>query len=207
MAKNTIITIGRQFGSGGHELGIRLSERLGIPMYDRNLIQMAAKELGVSPEKAEEADETLLGRFLSAYVVNTGDFTMYTGADEGEKPLSDQIFKAQSDLIKRLAQRGPCIIVGRCADYILENDFQCINVFVYAEIEDRIKRIMRIYNLTQEEAWTKIKKVDNDRKLYYEAHTGSSWGSIESHQMMFNVSLLNMGDVVDILAAMYRAKR
>ena len=207
MAKNTIITIGRQFGSGGHELGIRLSERLGIPMYDRNLIQMAAKELGVSPEKAEEADETLLGRFLSAYVVNTGDFTMYTGSDEGEKPLSDQIFKAQSDLIKRLAQRGPCIIVGRCADYILENDFQCINVFVYAEIEDRIKRIMRIYNLTQEEAWTKIKKVDNDRKLYYEAHTGSSWGSIESHQMMFNVSLLNMGDVVDILAAMYRAKR
>ena len=207
MAKNTIITIGRQFGSGGHELGIRLSERLGIPMYDRNLIQMAAKELGVSPEKAEEADETLLGRFLSAYVVNTGDFTMYTGSDEGEKPLSDQIFKAQSDLIKRLAQRGPCIIVGRCADYILENDFQCINVFVYAEIEDRIKRIMRIYNLTQEEAWTKIKKIDNDRKLYYEAHTGSTWGSIESHQMMFNISLLNMGDVVDILAAMYRAKR
>lgn len=207
MAKNTIITIGRQFGSGGHELGIRLSERLGIPMYDRNLIQMAARELGVSPEKAEEADETLLGRFLSAYVVNTGDFTMYTGSDEGEKPLSDQIFKAQSDLIKRLAQRGPCIIVGRCADYILENDFQCINVFVYAEIEDRIKRIMRIYNLTQEEAWAKIKKVDNDRKLYYEAHTGSTWGSIESHQMMFNISLLKMADVVDILAAMYRAKR
>lgn len=208
MKKNTIITIGRQFGSGGHEVGKRLSDRLGIPMYDRNLIQMAAKELGVSSDAAEEVDETILGRFLSGYVVNTGNYTTYVSDMEIETtPLSDQLFKKQSEMIRYLADKGPCIIIGRCADYILEDEFPCINAFIYAEIKDRIERIMRIYNLNEEEAWEKIKKVDRERKLYYEAHTGSSWGSIESHQMLFNVSLMEMEDVVDVLAAMWRARR
>ena len=208
MKKNTIITIGRQFGSGGHEVGKRLSDRLGIPMYDRNLIQMAAKELGVSVDAAEEVDETIIGRFLSGYVVNTGDYTTYVSHMEVENvPLSDQLFKVQSEMIRYLAHKQPCIIIGRCADYILEDEFSCINAFIYAEIRDRIHRIMKIYNLNEDEAWEKIKKVDRERKLYYEAHTGSSWGSIESHQMLFNVSLMEMEDVVDVLAAMYRARK
>ena len=208
MKKNTIITIGRQFGSGGHEVGKRLSDRLGIPMYDRNLIQMAAKELGVSVDAAEEVDETIIGRFLSGYVVNTGDYTTYVSHMEVENvPLSDQLFKVQSEMIRYLANKQPCIIIGRCADYILEDEFSCINAFIYAEIRDRIHRIMKIYNLNEDEAWEKIKKVDRERKLYYEAHTGSSWGSIESHQMLFNVSLMEMEDVVDVLAAMYRARK
>lgn len=208
MKKNTIITIGRQFGSGGHEVGKRLSDRLGIPIYDRNLIQMAARELGVSADEAEEVDETIVGRFLAGYVVGTGDYTSYVSSMEVEQtPLSDQIFKVQSEMIRYLARKEPCIIIGRCADYILEDDFTCINAFIYAEIEDRIHRIMRIYNLNETEAWEKIKKVDRERKLYYEARTGSTWGSIESHQMLFNVSMLEIEDVVDVLAAMYRAKR
>lgn len=208
MKKNMIITIGRQFGSGGHEVGKRLSDRLGIPMYDRNLIQMAAKELGVSVDAAEEVDETIIGRFLSGYVVNTGDYTTYVSHMEVENvPLSDQLFKVQSEMIRYLANKQPCIIIGRCADYILEDEFSCINAFIYAEIRDRIHRIMKIYNLNEDEAWEKIKKVDRERKLYYEAHTGSSWGSIESHQMLFNVSLMEMEDVVDVLAAMYRARK
>lgn len=211
MKKNTIITIGRQFGSGGHEVGKRLSDRLGIPVYDRNLIQMAAGELGVSSDAAEEADETIIGRFLSGYVANTGDYMSYVSGMEFENvenlPLSDQLFKKQSELIRYLAKKEPCIIIGRCADYILEDEFSCINAFIYAEINDRIDRIKRIYNLNEEEAWEKIKKVDRERKLYYEAHTGSSWGSIESHQMLFNVSLMEMNDVVDVLAAMWRSRR
>lgn len=208
MKKNTIITIGRQFGSGGHEVGKRLSDRLGIPVYDRNLIQMAASELGVSTDEAEKVDETILGRFLSGYVVNTGDYTTYVSDMEVEgAPLSDKLFKKQSELIHYLANKEPCIIIGRCADYILEDDFTCISAFIYAGIEDRIHRIMKIYNLNEEEAWEKIKKVDRERKLYYEAHTGSSWGSIESHQMLFNMSLMKMNDVVDVLAAMWRSRR
>lgn len=208
MKKNTIITIGRQFGSGGHEVGKRLADRLGIPLYDRNLIQMAAKELGVSMDAAEEVNETIVGRFLSGYVVNMGDYTSYVSNMETENaPLSDQLFKVQSEMIRFLADKQPCIIIGRCADYILEDDHPCISAFIYAEIEDRIRRIMRIYNLNESEAWEKIKKVDRERKLYYEARTGSTWGSIESHQMLFNMSMLEISDVVDVLAAMYRAKR
>lgn len=206
MKKHTIITIGRQFGSGGHEVGNRLANRLGIPLYDRNLIQMAAKELGVEASEAEKMDETMLGHLVSEMTGGANDYINYVSAMK-EEPLSDRMFKVQSDMIRGLARREPCIIVGRCADYILEEEFPCINAFIYAEIRDRIGRIQRIYNLNEDEAWEKIKKVDRERKAYYEAHTGSTWGSIESHQMLFNVSLMDMGDVVDVLSAMYRARR
>lgn len=207
MKKNTIITIGRQFGSGGHEVGKRLSDRLGIPLYDRNLIQMAASELGVSTDRAEEADEKIIGEILSGEAEGTVGYTDYVSGMKEEKPLSDQMFEIQSELIRQIARRRPCIIVGRCADYILEEEAECINAFIYAEIRDRIHRIMQIYNLNEEEAWEKIKSVDRTRQAYYEAHTGNTWGSIEAHQMLFNVSLMDMQDVIDILAAMYRARR
>ena len=207
MTKHTIITIGRQFGSGGHEVGKRLSDRLGIPLYDRNLIQMAANELGVSTDQAEAVDETILGRFLSGYVADMGDYTTYVSGFGFEEPLSSKLYKSQTHIMKNLAARGPCIFVGRCADYILEDEYPIINAFIYAEIRDRIQRTMKIYNLNETDAWEKIKKVDSQRKIYYEAYTGSTWGSIESHQMLFNVSMLKIEDVVDILAAMYRARR
>ena len=207
MKKHTIITIGRQFGSGGHEVGKRLSDRLGIPLYDRNMIQMAAEELGVTTDQAEAVDETILGRFLTGYVQGIGDYTTYVSGFGDEEPLSAKVFKSQSHMMKKLASRGPCIFVGRCADYILEDDYECINAFIYAEIRDRIRRTMKLYNLNETDAWEKIKKIDKERKAYYEAYTGSTWGSIESHQMLFNISLLNIEDVVDILAAMYRSKR
>lgn len=207
MKKNTIITIGREFGSGGHEIGNKLAERLDIPLYDRNLIQMAAKELGISNESAEAVDETILGKFLAAYVVGMGDYTTFMNGTELTEPLSDQVFRVQGEIIRKLAQRGSCIIVGRCADYFLEEDFDCINTFICADKEDKIKRVMRIYNLPEKQAGEKIKKKDKERKLYYEAHTGRAWGSIESHQMLFNMSKLEIGEAVDILAAMYRARR
>ena len=207
MKKGTIITIGRQFGSGGHDVGKRLSDRLGIPLYDRNLIQMAAGELGVSATLAETVDEKIWGRILEDNRAETEGYTDYVSRMKEEAPLNNQMFETQSELIRKLARRGPCIIVGRCADYILENEFDCINAYIYAEIRDRIHRIMRIYNMNEEEAWVKIKKVDRERKDYYETHTGNTWGSIEAHQMLFNVSLMDMQDVVDVLAAMYRSRR
>ena len=126
---------------------------------------------------------------------------------EATEPLSDQVYQTQSDIIRKLAKRSPCIMVGRCADHILEYDFNCINAFIYAEKEDRVRRVTRIYNLNEKQAQEKIKKTDKERKLYYEAHTGRPWGSIESHQMLFNVSRLGIDDIVDVLAAMFRARR
>lgn len=207
MMNHTVITIGRQFGSGGHEIGNLLAERLDIPLYDQNLIRMAAKEIGISNEAAEDVNETVLGRFLSGYVVNLGSYTAFMGADEQGEPLSDQMYRVQTELVKKLAERESCIIVGRCADYILGDYSNCINVFVHAFKDDRIHRIMRIYNLTEKQAWDKIKKTDRERRLYYEAHTGREWGAIESHQMLFNSSLLGIEGTVDMLEAIYKARQ
>lgn len=203
MTEHTIITIGRQFGSGGHEIGNRLAKRLDIPLYDYNLIRMAARELKVSEDMANQVDETILGRFLSAYVVNSGTYTAFMGNDAYGVPLSDLVYDAQTEIIKKLAERSSCIFVGRCADYVLGDYSNCINAFVYAYKEDRIRRIMKIYNLNEKQAWDKIKKIDKERKLYYEAHTGRTWGSIEAHEMMFNASLMGIDGVVDALEAIY----
>lgn len=204
MMEHTIITIGRQFGSGGHEVGNRLAERLNIPLYDHNLIRMAAQELRISNEDATLVDETILGRFLSAYVVGTGGYTTFMSGEEAGAPLSDKVFERQSAIIRKLAEKGPGIFVGRCADYILGDYSNCINTFVYAYKEDRIRRIMKLYDLNEKQAIDKMKKTDRERKLYYEARTGREWGGIDSNSMMFNASLLGIDGVVDALEAIYR---
>lgn len=204
MMQHTIITIGRQFGSGGHEVGNQLSERLDIPLYDHNLIRMAAQELRISNEDATKVDETILGRFLSAYVVSTGDYTAFMSGEESGKPLSDRVFERQSAIIRKLAERGPGIFVGRCADYILGDYSNCVNTFIYAYKDDRIRRIMKLYKLEERQAADKVKKMDRDRKLYYEARTGREWGGIESNAMMFDTSLLGIDGVVEALEAIYQ---
>ena len=148
MMKHTIITIGRQFGSGGHEVGNRLAERLDIPLYDHNLLHMAAMELGVSREEVTRVDETVLGRFLSGYVVGRGDYTTFMSGEEAGRPLSDRVYQVQSEMIRKLADRGPGIFVGRCADYVLGDYSNVINTFIYAYKNDRINRIMDIYQLS-----------------------------------------------------------
>ena len=204
MTDHVIITIGREFGSGGHEIGNRLAERLNIPLYDHNLIAMAARKLAITNEEASQVDESILGKFLSGYVVNTGDYTVFMREGEDTVPLSDKVFRAQKEMILELANRSSCIFVGRCADYILGDYSNCINVFVHAYRDDRVRRIMQIYKLDERQAKEKIKRVDKGRKLYYEAHTGREWGSIESHDILLNVSLLGVEGTVDALESIYR---
>ena len=203
MMKHTIITIGRQFGSGGHEIGNRLSERLDIPLYDHNLIRMAAQELRISNEDATKVDETVLGRFLSAYAAGSTEYRLFVTSDKSGKPLTDRIYERQSAIIRKLAEQGPGIFVGRCADYVLGDYSNCINAFVYAYKDDRVRRIMKIYKLDEKQAIDKIKKTDKERKLYYESRTGRERGSIEASGMLFNASLLGIDGVVDALEAIY----
>ena len=125
MTDNIIITIGRQFGSGGHEIGNRLSKRLDIPLYDHNLIKMAAKELNITLEMAERVDESILERYMSSAILGSGDYVMFMNGHEVEEPLSDKVFEIQTKLIQKLAERSSCIIVGRCADYILGDYSNC----------------------------------------------------------------------------------
>ena len=205
MTGHKVITIGRQFGSGGREIGQRLSEKLDIPLYDHRLVSMAAEQLGVRTADAERVDESSLNSFVSSYTVTPGMYVDFINAASYVQSFDEDVYRKQSEIIRNLAQKGPCIIVGRCADYVLRDQADLINVFICAEKEDRKKRIAEIYGLTERKAAERIRKTDRERRFYYEMHTGLEWGSINSHQMLLNVSMLGMDRIVEILAMIYRS--
>lgn len=204
MAEHKIVTIGREFGSGGHEVGNRLATRLDIPLYDNNLIRMVAEKLDIGEATAKALDETTLNSFLKGFVLDPIEKTSQVKGTEYIPPLNQQVYELQSEIIRKLADRGSCVIVGRCADYILRENPNCINVFICAEWEDRVKRIAEKYDISERKAADKIKKMDRERRYYYESHTGLEWGSIDSHHLLLNVSRLGIERAVDILEKIYR---
>ena len=203
MTDHKIITIGRQFGSGGHEIGNCLATRLNIPRYDNNRVRMVAEKLDIREETAQAVDETTLNSFLEGYVLAPIERSANAAA-EYTQPLNEQVYELQSEIIRKLAQRGPCVIVGRCGDYVLRDRQGVINVFICAGLEDRIRRIAKRYDMSERKAAEKIKRIDRERRYYYESHTGMEWGSIEAHQALLNVSRLGMEGTVRILEQMYQ---
>ncbi len=177
-----VITISREFGSGGRELGLKLAERFHIPFYDKELISMSAEESGLSeeaflhydehiPALQESLDQQLYSPFSSIYEVS----------------MSDQVFLAQSRIIRKLSDQGPCIIVGRCADRVLENS---INLFVYARMEDRIKRLNSLNTgVVAELMESRIREVDRKRKEYYQYYTGNEWGKAQNYHLCLESGL------------------
>ncbi len=206
MKKNKVVTIGREFGSGGREIGRLLSERLGIPMYDTTLVKMAAEELGIREQTAQAVDETTLNSFLTGFVLSPIEYSKAINNEEYTKPLSEQIYELQSLIIKRLAQKGPCVIVGRCADFILKDEADCISVFICADMEERVRRIAERYDISEKKAADKIKRIERERRYYYESRTGLYWGDIDSYQMLLNASRLGVEGTVDVLEAIYKLK-
>ncbi len=206
MAEHKIITIGRQFGSGGHEIGNMLATRLDIPLYDNNLVRMAAEKLDIREETARAVDETTLNSFLTGYVIAPMEYKESIRMDEYSQPLNEQVYELQSEIICKLTQRGPCVIVGRCAGYILREHSKCLDVFICADMKDRVQRIAKRYDLSEKKAVDKIKRIDRERKYYYESHTGLEWGSTLSHEILLNVSRLGMENTADLLEQIYRGK-
>lgn len=210
MKNNVIIAIGRQFGSGGHEIGNKLATRLDIPLYDRNLIRMAAEEMEISSKTVETVDETGINKFVAYYTSPPYDYasyySQYINNPDFAQPLSEQVYNTQTNIIKKLAERSSCVIVGRCADYILADHPGIISVFITADKDARAKRIAWKYNLSERKAADKIKKIDRERKYYYETHTGLKWGSSDACQLILNVTKLGMDEAVDYLALLYEQK-
>lgn len=203
---NNVITIGRQYGSGGHEIGEKLSKLLEIPLYDKNLVEMAAEKLNLAEGDVDKLDEKALYGFVSSYQPVWGAIDNPYYLADYNRPLTDRIFEAQSSIIQTLGYRGPCIIVGRCADYVLRDYPHVVNVFICANKEDRIKRIMERYHLTEKEAASRIRKTDRSRRNYYEMYTDREWGSINSHQLLLNVSILGQEKVINIIKHLYETQ-
>jgi len=180
-----VITISREFGSGGRELGMKLAERLGLPFYDKDLISLSAEVSDLAEEAFLHYDEHLPVHQESIEQIHYSPFsTVY------EISMSDQIFLAQSSVIRKLAEEGPCIVVGRCADRVLENS---INLFVYARMEDRIKRLNSLETgVSPEVMEERIREIDKKRRDYYQYYTGCEWGKAQNYHLCLESSLVGV---------------
>lgn len=193
MAENkTIITIGRQYGSGGHEIGATLAHDLGLKLYDKEMLKRAAKESGLCEELFETHDEKPTNSFLYSLVMDTYSLG-YSSSSFADMPINHKVFLAQFDTIKKIADEGPCIMVGRCADYALEDYDNVVNVFIYADMEARIRRVARIYDLTDAKAKDIIIKTDKKRASYYNYYTNKTWGDAKSYDICLNSAKLGIG--------------
>lgn len=189
--KSTIITIGRQFGSAGREIGTVLAKDYGITLYDKEMLKRAAKESGLCEELFERHDEKPTNSFLYSLVMDTYSLGYSTGAYT-DMPINYKVFLAQFDAIKKIADEGSCILVGRCADYALSDYENAIHIFIYADLEARIRRIARIYNLSDAKAKELILKTDKKRASYYNYYTNKTWGDAKGYDLCINSSKLGV---------------
>ena len=197
MEKKIIITIGREFGSGGRQIGKQLADMLGIEYYDKELIYLASKESGLCTEFFEKADEKKAGSLLQAFALG---FSMNNAGMISNDYLSNEsLFKIQADVIQKLAKEKSCIFVGRCADYILRNEKHCTNLFIHATQDDRIHRIQERHNLSAQEAQELIHKTDKSRAGYYNYYTDKTWGAASSYDLTINSSILGLARTAEFI--------
>ena len=195
MAKtNTIITIGREYGSAGRQIGYKVAEDLGIKLYDREMLERAAKESGICEELFETHDEKPTNSFLYSLVMDTYSFG-YSSAGFSDMPMNHKIFLAQFDAIKKLADEGSCVFIGRCADYVLR-EMNPFRIFVYADTESKLKRCMERSepgeHLTEKELRKKMKDVDRSRAQYCEFCSQQKWGDKSYYDLLINTSGKNI---------------
>ncbi len=193
-----VITISRQYGSGGREIGKKLAGKFGIPFYDNELISLAAKESGFSESVFEKAENKATNSLLYSIAMGMNAYGNH-GLGFSQLSLDDRIYLAQSDVIQKVAQEGPCIIVGRCADYVLKDMTEVINIFIWAEIDFRIKRIMELEELTEAKVVEKIHKVDKGRANYYNYHSAEKWGRAENYHLSLRSDYIGIDGCVDCI--------
>lgn len=198
MTNHTVITIGRQLGSGGKEVGLQLAEELGIKCYDKELLERAAKDSGLCQELFENNDEKPTNSFLYSLVMDTYSFG-YSSAAFADMPINHKVFLAQFDTIKNIAKEGPCVIVGRCADYALEDNPYAVSVFIKASLDERVQRIKRIYELNDSKAADLIQKTDKRRASYYNYYSSKKWGEAKSYNLCIDSGLVGIDGAIDMI--------
>ncbi len=199
MTEKYVITFARQFGSGGHEVAKTTAEILGIPFYDKELIAIAAKESGLSEHLFDGLDEKPTNSFLYSLVMGVQSGAS-TYCRYGDVTGSDNIFRIQAQVIRQIADKEPCVIVGRCADYILQEYENLVSVFVHANIEQRIERIMKRYDLKEKNAEDYINKTDKRRNSFYNFYTNRVWGSVDNYNLAIDTAQIGIKNAAEIIA-------
>lgn len=194
MKENLIITISRQYGSGGREIGRRLAERLGIPYYDKELIILAAERSGYARSLFEEADQKASNSMIFSL--------MWAGSmvNSYDLPLNDKIYLIQSGVIQQVARQGSCVIVGRCADYVLQDRFPCVNVFIHAALQKRMDRAVKVYGLSPDDVQSVLLKTDKRRETYYNYYTGRKFGDARNYTLSLDSLGVGIENAVRVMA-------
>ena len=205
MTSNLIITIGRQSGSGGKEIGQKVAEKLGVKCYDKELLALAAKESGLCEELFQSHDEEPTKSFLYSLVMDSYSFG-YTSSGYMDMPINHKIFLAQFEAIKALADREPCVIVGRCADYALEDYPNRVSIFVTGDDKAKIKRLAERNNVSEAKAKEIMMKTDKERSSYYNYYSSKKWGDVRSYDLCVNSSVLGIEGTVDLIIYFANAK-
>ena len=190
----SIITISREFGSGGRSIGKLLAERLGYAFYDGELVDEVAKRSGFAPEFIEEHGEYANARSSLLFYLATAERCGPTGLS-----TQDQLYITQSKVIGELAAKGHCVIVGRCADYVLRDNRACLHVFICADMESRAKRIVERYGETSKSPEKRLAEKDQKRKIYYKNYTGRVWGQAQNYDLCLNSGVLGVETCVDLI--------
>ena len=190
MSKN-IITVSREFGSGGRAIGEAVAKRLNYQYYDKDIIAKVAKETGFSEEYVAKSGEYANSKNIFAYA--------FTGRDLNGMSIDDYVFNAQRKIILDIAEKGNCVIVGRCADYILRERDDVLNVFIIGEPEKKIERIKSMYTVSESEAKKLIKDTDKKRSINYNYYTDQIWGRNHNYAITLNSSILGMDKCIDII--------
>lgn len=189
-----VITIGREFGSGGRIIAQRVAETLSIPFYDKALIDLAAKETGLSEDFIRQAEQQRTSSFLYNLYMSTQNL-----------PVSDQVFIAESEVIRKVADQGPCVIVGRCADYVLRTRENILNVFVHAPLDERIFRAKEEYKIDAPDIKSYVQKMDKRRAAYYEHFADGDWGKAQTYHLAVSSSL-GLDTVVDLIVTLAKER-
>lgn len=197
MDKSVVITISREFGSGGRAIGEMVAKRLGVPFYDREIIEMSAEKSGLAISFVEDTEQKIKNKFLHSLAF--GGY--HKGADLGSMQLSlpDKLFIATCDIIRTIADEGSCVIVGRCADFVLKDRKNVLNVFVYSDDENKVKRVIKERGLNEDKAESEVKKANKYRSNHYEYYTERKWGEKSNYQLCLDSGFLGVEGTVDII--------
>ncbi len=198
MKTNSVITIGRQFGSGGRYVGQLLAQKLDIPFYDKELLTEASKESGICEEIFEDHDEkptrSLLFSLVTGVQMHADVSSMYM-----DMPMNHKIFLAQFDAIRKIASQGPCVIVGRCGDYVLRDMPNEISFFVKADMNSRVARAVRYYGVDPQKAEETLRKADKRRANYYNYYATATWGDVNNYDLCVDTGAVGVEGAVDVM--------
>lgn len=195
----SIITISREFGSGGHSIGEAVARKLGYRFFDRELVNQVAERSGFSPEFIEESGEYASAKNSLLFAIATANQYTMNGIS-----MLDKLYIEQTKIIEEIAQEGSCVIVGRCADYILREYRDCLHVFIHADMKSRAKRIVERFGEQERPAEKRLNEKDQRRKVYYKNYTGRTWGQAQNYDLCLNSGVLGSERCVELIAAACR---